>query len=85
MAAFQCSKNDWNSENIGKYIDLFEYTLKMTKTCKYFSKHNYEINSNYMKMYHLYHTVIEHLSKHYTLLHLLIISFIKIRSRIFFA
>lgn len=43
MAAFQCSKNDWNSENIGKYIDLFEYTLKITKTCKYFSKYNYEI------------------------------------------
>lgn len=43
MAAFQCSKNDWNSENIGKYIDLFEYTLKMTKTCKYFSKHNHKI------------------------------------------
>lgn len=43
MAAFQCSKNDWNSENIGKYIDLFEYTLKITKTCKYFSTHNYEI------------------------------------------
>lgn len=57
----------------------------MTKTRKYFSKHNYEINSNYMKIYNLYHTVMEHLSKHYTLLRLLIISFIKIRSRIFFA
>lgn len=37
-----------------------------------------------MKMYNLYHTVIEHLAKHYTLLRLLIISFIKIWSRIFF-
>lgn len=36
-------KNDWNSEIIGKYIDLFEYTLKITETSKYFSKHNYEI------------------------------------------